>query len=243
VTPAPEGTQLLRSRRDWEEMALRAGAGFAPLVQVLSGRAEIEALLADLGARTRSTLTSLHAGAPPSADRLTASVPADRALVDRGVVLRLVYPRSFLADPAFAGYAADMATLGARVRFTDGVPHRLIVSDGRVAVVPVDNRDLEVGACATTSAQLVGGLAVLADTLYRRGRTLEEVAGADDTAPTPLELRLLAMLSSGVPDTVAARRLAVSERTLRRHLTQLLAKLGAESRFQAGVRAVERGWL
>ncbi len=243
VSAAGDASGLLRSRADWEQMAVHAGATFRPLVQVVSERAQIEALLRELGRVTTHCLTSLHAGTPPEPSRLAASVAADRALMDRGVQLRLVYPQAFLADRSFADYAAEIAECGAQVRFADGVPHRLIVSDARRAVVPLDNRDLGVGACTTTSAQLVGGLAALADTLFRRGRPLESAAQGEDAAPTQMELRLLAMLSSGVPDGLAARRLAVSERTFRRHVTQLLAKLGAESRFQAGVRAVERGWL
>jgi DNA-binding NarL/FixJ family response regulator len=136
-----------------------------------------------------------------------------------------------------------MTELGAAVRFTDGVPHRLIVSDARRAMVPIDNADLAAGACTTTSAQLVGGLSVLASTLFRRGRPIGEVDLLTAEPPTQMELRLLTMLSSGIPDGVAAKRLAISERTFRRYVTQLLHKLGAENRFQAGVRAVERGWV
>ena len=44
-------------------------------------------------------------------------------------------------------------------------------------------------------------------------------------------------------DTAIARHLAISERTLRRRLKDLMDELGVDSRFVAGVRAVERGWL
>ena len=40
-----------------------------------------------------------------------------------------------------------------------------------------------------------------------------------------------------------ARTLGISLRTTRRRVAALMAELGADSRFQAGVEAVRRGWL
>ncbi len=51
------------------------------------------------------------------------------------------------------------------------------------------------------------------------------------------------MLRSGVTDDVAARKLGVSTRTVRRRVAAVMDLLGASSRFEAGVRAVEAGWV
>ena len=53
----------------------------------------------------------------------------------------------------------------------------------------------------------------------------------------------LRLLADGHTDEVIAKRLGVSARTARRIVTRLMARLGARGRFQAGVRAVEAGWL
>ncbi|KUJ66233.1 hypothetical protein ACZ90_39310 [Streptomyces albus subsp. albus] len=55
--------------------------------------------------------------------------------------------------------------------------------------------------------------------------------------------RVLERLRDGVTDEAAARDLAVSVRTYRRYVTAILELLGANSRFQAGVRATELGIL
>ncbi|URM88771.1 helix-turn-helix domain-containing protein [Streptomyces sp. MRC013] len=60
---------------------------------------------------------------------------------------------------------------------------------------------------------------------------------------SPREREVLALLAAGAKDEAIARRLGCSERTLRRLLTSLVAKLGADSRFAAGVRAVRLGLL
>ncbi|MEO3854275.1 LuxR C-terminal-related transcriptional regulator [Acrocarpospora sp. B8E8] len=54
---------------------------------------------------------------------------------------------------------------------------------------------------------------------------------------------LLRMLLEGQTDERAARRLGLSLRTVRRSMSSLMTRLGARSRFQAGARAVQRGWL
>lgn len=51
------------------------------------------------------------------------------------------------------------------------------------------------------------------------------------------------LLADGHTDDAIAKRLGVSPRTARRIVTRLMARLGARGRFQAGVRAVEAGWL
>ncbi|MCJ0873473.1 hypothetical protein MTF69_29815 [Streptomyces sp. AP-93] len=44
-------------------------------------------------------------------------------------------------------------------------------------------------------------------------------------------------------DDAIARSLGISSRTLRRIMMDLMYKLKADSRFQAGAHAVARGWL
>ena len=53
----------------------------------------------------------------------------------------------------------------------------------------------------------------------------------------------LLQLTEGAKDEQIARTLGISLRTVRRRIADLLSELGADSRFQAGVEAVRRGWL
>lgn len=55
--------------------------------------------------------------------------------------------------------------------------------------------------------------------------------------------RILECLRTGHTDEVAAREMKVSLRTYRRYVAEVMRELGASSRFQAGVRAVELGLL
>ena len=61
---------------------------------------------------------------------------------------------------------------------------------------------------------------------------------AGDTL-TPRERQVLAELASGLTNQQIARRLAVTERTARAHVSGVLAKLGLTSRTQAAVWAAQ----
>jgi DNA-binding NarL/FixJ family response regulator len=57
------------------------------------------------------------------------------------------------------------------------------------------------------------------------------------------ERQLLTLLTAGYTDESAAARLGISVRTVRRMVSGIMNRLGARSRFQAGVKAADRGWL
>jgi len=65
----------------------------------------------------------------------------------------------------------------------------------------------------------------------------------DERGLNPQEQEILRLLASGQTDEVVARRLDVSVRTGRRITAELMERLGARSRFQAGYLAAVHGWL
>jgi DNA-binding CsgD family transcriptional regulator len=60
---------------------------------------------------------------------------------------------------------------------------------------------------------------------------------------TPAAQQLLTLLAAGGKDTAIARQLNTTPRTIQRRVAVLMRKLGAQSRFQAGAIASQRGWL
>ncbi|PRZ40765.1 regulatory LuxR family protein [Antricoccus suffuscus] len=200
--------------------------------------------LVQIAQRTRHELLSLHSGDAPSEEAFVSAQRTDRELVDRGVRLRIVYPLEFAQLPRVRDYTETMQNHGAEFQFADAVPYRIIVSDAARAVVPIVRGHRSEGAIITGEPALVSGLRHLARGIFRSGRNLRDIdLGAASGRPTELELEVIRAMSLGLADDAAARRLAVSERTFRRYVAQVFERLGATSRFQAGVRAVERGWL
>lgn len=200
--------------------------------------------LVTLAQHTRHELLSLHSGEAPSEEAFVSARQTDRELVDRGVRLRIVYPLEFAGLSRVRDYAEQMQDHGAEFQFADAVPYRIIVSDALRAVVPIVRGQRSEGAIITGEPALVSGLRHLAQGIFRSGRKLRDVdPAAPSGSPTEIELEVIRAMSLGLADDAAARRLAVSERTFRRYVAQVYERLGATSRFQAGVRAVERGWL
>jgi NarL family two-component system response regulator LiaR len=60
-------------------------------------------------------------------------------------------------------------------------------------------------------------------------------------ALTPRELEVLHLMASGMPNRDIADRLVINERTVRTHVSSILAKLGLENRTQAVLFALRQG--
>jgi NarL family two-component system response regulator LiaR len=76
-------------------------------------------------------------------------------------------------------------------------------------------------------------------------RLVEAIAQAPGEEPverlTPREREVLEMIGRGLPNKLIARRLEVSEKTVKNHVTHLLAKLGVSDRTQAALYAARTG--
>jgi DNA-binding NarL/FixJ family response regulator len=133
--------------------------------------------------------------------------------------------------------------------------------------VPADWRDDQEAVAATLQARL--GLQALADALSR-GRTVtpeQAIAAAIQASPTtpaaaaapplvaladvaaetaagdltPRELEVLRLLAQGRTNQEIAETLFISLRTATTHVTNILAKLGLDSRTAAAAHAVRKG--
>lgn len=79
-------------------------------------------------------------------------------------------------------------------------------------------------------------------------RILEEVRGEGEPtgfeeALTARELEVLELVAARLANAEIARRLAISEHTVKNHLKSILAKLHLRNRHQAAAYGIARGWL
>jgi DNA-binding NarL/FixJ family response regulator len=68
----------------------------------------------------------------------------------------------------------------------------------------------------------------------------------DDAAAEPLtprEIQVLELLAEGLPNKAIARRLGISDQTVKFHVASISGKLGAANRTDAVRRAVRRGLI
>jgi two-component system, NarL family, response regulator LiaR len=81
------------------------------------------------------------------------------------------------------------------------------------------------------------------------GTVMRELAGNTrpedevDIRLTEREREVLALVARGLPNKLIARELGIAEKTVKTHVSSLLAKLGVTDRTQAALMAVRRGWV
>jgi two-component system nitrate/nitrite response regulator NarL len=99
-------------------------------------------------------------------------------------------------------------------------------------------------------AVLRGDSVVAAEMVGTLARIVQGDAGAKQEAPrmadafaslTPRELEILECMADGSSNKMIARALAISDGTVKLHVKAILRKLGARSRVEAAVTAVEHG--
>ncbi|MFJ6047499.1 LuxR C-terminal-related transcriptional regulator [Streptomyces sp. NPDC092307] len=192
---------------------------------------------------TRECLAILPGGALSEAS-LEASRPLDRRALGRGIEMRSVYQDSARNDRMTLAYARWLTEEGGQVRTSPLLPPRLLIFDRTVAVVPIDPANSRLGALCTSAPGIVASLLTLFEQTWGSAVPL----GADrprptDSRPSAAEVELLRLLASGMTDEAAGHRLGVSLRTVRRQMSALMERLQATSRFEAGLKAAQQGWL
>jgi DNA-binding CsgD family transcriptional regulator len=185
---------------------------------------------------------NLVPGGPLPIDTLASSAEADLTAIER-VPTRLVYSSGIARNEGNRRFLQRYEQAGAKVRIADELPHRLIICDRSCAVLPLSPSERGSGALVVREPGMVASLYALFSGIWSRAVPLARFDPEVSTDLEPGDRDVLLLMSSGVTDEVAAARLGVSVRTYRRTVAALLRRLGASSRFQAGVRAAERGWI
>ncbi|WP_329057950.1 helix-turn-helix transcriptional regulator [Amycolatopsis sp. NBC_01480] len=218
----------------------------AEAIDVVDDVAVVRQLLADEAQRCGRELHIAHPGGGMDPDGLDRSLQLDMMMLERGVVMRSVLQHSTRLHPPTQQYVAAVTKAGALVRTTSIVPRRIIVFDREVAFLPPEDGDPAGGAVVVREPAVVSHLLESFDLLWHVGHRfpLLPESGADDgtgAAERELTGAILLQMAAGVKDEVIARRLGISVRTCRRHIADISTSLGAQSRFQAGVLAKQRG--
>ncbi len=182
-------------------------------------------------------------GGAQSRESLEASRPLDEQSLGNGIRLRTVYLDSVRNNRATVEYAHWLSELGGEVRTVPALPIRMLIADRSAAVLPTNPSDSREGAVLLSNPGVVTALVALFEQVWEQAVPLGSPRQTSATGPTAQEKELLKLLASGSTDEVAARQLGVSLRTVRRIMAELMSRLGARSRFEAGLLVARSGWL
>jgi DNA-binding CsgD family transcriptional regulator/sugar-specific transcriptional regulator TrmB len=174
--------------------------------------------------------------------------------LDRGVTYRCIYDAGLLIDEVAIAEVLRYCEAGERARTFTDPPLKLMIADAEVAIIPLDMGEQSLHDCAIVRGpSLVTALATCFEALWTRSVPLAGTGAVGmvtpltdwppEDRPSPLERSIIRMLAAGVKDDAIARQLEVSSRTINRYMERMMGKLGATTRFQAGMQAARLGWL
>lgn len=239
---------VLEARRMLNELVetyVRGSSRGDRVIQVerIDGNAEINRRLRAEKDAARQEISGMCCSADYTEEEVAHHLARDRVLLARGVKIRSLMPEVIWDIAPAVDWARRGGQLGDEFRTLACIPLMLVVIDRSVAFVPVDRANSRESALVVRAPVVVDALSALFDHAWavatpmfpRQPRPSEELSSR--------ERELLLLLGKGVKDEAAARHLGCSVRTVRREQAALLSRLGARTRFQAGVLAMQRGWI
>jgi DNA-binding CsgD family transcriptional regulator len=214
-----------------------------PGVEVLVDVDALQEGLERLAYETHHEVLALLPSGIPGPDSLAADKPVNQYLLQRGVRMRAVYLNSARNDRAACTYARQLATMGAELRTVPVLPLQMLIFDQSRAVVPMHSERSPIDACVLGNPGAVAACLALFKQTWDAAADWGIRARPVEAPPTDQERALLRLLLYGDTDEQAGRKLGVSTRTIGRMAADVMSRLGARSRFQAGALAVAQGWL
>jgi hypothetical protein len=216
------------------------------LLEVVSGEGSVRQLFLQVIESAREEIAVFDR--PPYASNVDEAMSGQaERLRAGGLRLRTVFDRSLLDEPDHVRRILDGVEAGEEARIAR-VPLKLAVIDGEWAMLPLLHAQGRIpeAVVIVRRSVLLDSLIALFESVWEHAVEVQPMPDGELLASgTPEgELRQLAhLLAAGMTDTAIARQLGLSERTVRRRVKDLMDELGVDSRFPAGVRAVQRGWL
>jgi len=213
-------------------------------VEVIEDPETVMRLLVDIGRRVSKEVIIVDPGASSSVERHEESNDKDRQLLGQGVARRTLYPDRRRDHPPTQRTVDALEPLGAEFRTLPVIPFRMLAFDQSLVIISRQRDADDRAALVIRCPDLVGVFVKIFETAwefaspFRANDDEEEVRGL-----SAVQSSILSGLTMGLTDEALAARLGISLRTCRRHIATLFEMLGAESRFQAGVLAMARGWV
>lgn len=186
----------------------------------------------------------------PATGPAQCSIQTGRALNEqafaRGVRFRSIFPDSVAGDRVSRMQAQWVRENNGEVRTSPSLPMQLLVIDTSAAMVAGLPGQGGTSALVFTGRPVVLAMRALFEAYWEHASPADRLASRGDAPSETLtsqERMVLQLLATGLTDQATARALGIGVRTERRVVSELMKRLGASSRFEAGVQATRRQWI
>lgn len=166
--------------------------------------------------------------------------PAQREALDRGVQYRTVIEATLMELPEFVDSIRSDMKAGEEVRVIPDLPLKLVLADHRLALIPLNLRQLDSPALLVRSSSLLDALYELFEMLWERAAPIsfaesnKPQVSAPDHELSEETRGLISLMAAGLNDKTIAYDLSISKRTFERRIAELMQALNARTRFQVG---------
>jgi DNA-binding CsgD family transcriptional regulator len=213
-------------------------------LEIISDQSEVQYQVNNAVERCSKEMLTVQPGGYRDPVQLQAVLPVELAALRRGVKFRALYQHTTRTQLSIRAHVATIVEAGAQVRTADQLAERMFIFDREVAFIPKrSSNDQPPGAVVVREPVLISFLCALFDQFWVSAVPFITEGPGYQNVSDDLRRAVLSLLAQGLKDEVVARRLGMSVRTCRRHIASLMQELGAESRFEAGVKAMQLGLL
>ncbi|MEV1011171.1 helix-turn-helix transcriptional regulator [Streptomyces sp. NPDC049881] len=212
-------------------------------IEIVEGIDNIRAVIDDLVRNCVRCLDVLVPGGGQSEAAIKAALPLDLALRSRRVEVRALFQHTARRHRATFLYMRRLTLAGTQVRTSSTLPARMQIYDGECAVLPLDPLRPQAGVAIVRDPAVLRFLCQLFELCWADGTDFGESEEAGGPEPAGTEREVLLLMAGGRTNDEIARSLGLSQRSVSRTVAQLMARLDASNRFQAGALAALRGWL
>jgi hypothetical protein len=181
---------------------------------------------------------------PPYFADPTDPDPVELKRLSQGVSYRVIYADEVLRAPGRWGDLEAGISAGEQARVVQRLPAKLTLFDDFAATLPVTGRpeaadDGSKAVIVVHRSPMLDALSALFEAYWDKAVPLVLNADGVPTKATPAastdDARLIRLLTAGFGNDAIERALGVSASTVQRRVHELMERLGAKTRFQAGL--------
>lgn len=189
-------------------------------------------------------------GGSASSRQLLHPVPGHgpELTIHTGTQVGIVVDRALLDLPGMLQELDRHVASGHQVRVINRLAFTVVISDDETVLVDLSHLDPHGdGSFESTRpnvvASMLGWVNIVWDEAVPLASIVDQSGQLHAHSVDARDRRILALLANGLSDHVIARDLGVSTRTVERRVRDLMNRLTATTRFQAGVKAARRRWI
>ncbi|MFF7992037.1 LuxR C-terminal-related transcriptional regulator [Kitasatospora xanthocidica] len=191
----------------------------------------VMALIEHWSTHCQHEVLTCQPGGGRAQELMDKAVSRDLTILGRGVRQRTLYQHTARASAPTQEYVRRITEAGGEVRTLPQLFGKMVAFDRTIVFIPC--ADIPTGAVVVREPSTVAFLCQAFDNAWSLASPYAPIHRGT-AMPDEIKDAIVKLLADGMKDEVIARRLGMSLRTCRKHIAEIMDRVGAASRFQLG---------